>query len=568
MPASAHEEGLFDLEPSWDIHSSRRESHSSRSLRGASSSWPWRQPLLLGLTVAGGALVCVVGTSWKRTASHRRVLTDDGYVQATIALARSPERCWTASASQALVAIPNSTTTSVVWTQLRLGDCIANPDRFLIPAYGVGPIRWASHPYLCLDVPDQSAKLQLWRCDESPLSHLEFVLPAGDRGPIRFKSAQDRCLDVPGPLDSNNVLQVWTCGWGHAQDQDFIVQRLEREEPVDCEWSQWSQWSSCPIGCALVDQTRSRRVAQHSSLGGQRCVGASSDARPCCIRGPSASVQHKQHRDSLRLLEGNGTNVQKDRLQKELAMLRTAARSTAVVIFSTVLLGLTCSVCVFLYRLLPSPSSRSTESQEMEESDEGQPSAPPEEEEEERDEAEIQKARKFAVAARIAVAVKKAAKLSFHRSAAKRAGDDADEVMSKCMSELMSDVDDADDEAAQARRENRRMAAALKKANDEADERERLAREHAKARREARLNAMLNATGEAHGKEGIFISADGLDVVIDKSDRGIEGGLKRARCRDGEGKWLKTGETWCLQQGGSEAAPAEGLGGAAEPLSP
>mmetsp|Transcript_6766 Transcript_6766/g.14037 ORF Transcript_6766/g.14037 Transcript_6766/m.14037 type:complete len:211 (-) Transcript_6766:133-765(-) len=175
---------------------------------------------------------------------------------------------------------------------------------------------------------------------------------------------------------------------------------------------------------------------------------------------------------------------------------------------------------------------------------------------------------KFAMAAGIAVAVKKAAKLSFHRSAAKRAGDDADEVMSKCMSELMSDVDDADDEAAQARRENRRMAAALKKANDEADERERIAREHAKARREARLNAMLNATGEAHGKEGIFISADGLDVVIDKSDRGIEGALKRARCRDGEGKWLKTGETWCLQQGGSEAAPAEGLGGAAEPLSP
>jgi len=87
--------------------------------------------------------------------------------------------------------------------------------RFAVPVHGKGPVRWATHPDLCLHVPGEvrkGANVELARCEEADA----FVLPANGLGQIRLDRSPEWCLDVSaGQRFNGNNLQLWRCGNDH-----------------------------------------------------------------------------------------------------------------------------------------------------------------------------------------------------------------------------------------------------------------------------------------------------------------------------------------------------------------
>lgn len=87
---------------------------------------------------------------------------------------------------------------------------------FVVPANGVGLIRLAADPTLCLDVPNGHAQnatqLQLWKCEDRH-PNMVFTLPTdGGVGSIRWTDHPEFCLDVgEGRQEIGAPLQIWDC---------------------------------------------------------------------------------------------------------------------------------------------------------------------------------------------------------------------------------------------------------------------------------------------------------------------------------------------------------------------
>mmetsp|Transcript_92544 Transcript_92544/g.288504 ORF Transcript_92544/g.288504 Transcript_92544/m.288504 type:complete len:266 (-) Transcript_92544:324-1121(-) len=96
---------------------------------------------------------------------------------------------------------------------------------FVPPEGGRGHVRWAKFPEMCLDVAagalEEGTRLQVWRC-EAQHANMEFVVPAG-QGLIRWLTHPDRCLGVrEGGLIAGTKVQLWRCS-ELASNQQFAV---------------------------------------------------------------------------------------------------------------------------------------------------------------------------------------------------------------------------------------------------------------------------------------------------------------------------------------------------------
>lgn len=99
--------------------------------------------------------------------------------------------------------------------------------QLLLPAGGVGQIRWAAHRDMCLDVSAGRAKngnrIQIWRCKFGH-PNMQFVLPADGRGKIRWATDPSMCLAVAkGQYAQGTPIQLWECGGEEDKDKDFLV---------------------------------------------------------------------------------------------------------------------------------------------------------------------------------------------------------------------------------------------------------------------------------------------------------------------------------------------------------
>merc|ERR1712110_584396 len=98
--------------------------------------------------------------------------------------------------------------------------------KFIMPANGVGNIRWAADTDKCLDVKggstDDGTPIQLYDCGNHNLNRI-FKVPSSDTsGEIRWIAHPKRCMDVLyGKTEDETPIQMFTCGegnsWAHQQ---------------------------------------------------------------------------------------------------------------------------------------------------------------------------------------------------------------------------------------------------------------------------------------------------------------------------------------------------------------
>lgn len=175
-----------------------------------------------------------------------------------------PKKCWDFSHHKSYTA-PHS------GMPLRIHDCMDDPDKFLIPVKGTGPIKIVkddlgkTYPY-CLDAPG-GMQLQFWNCSGAPEENLMFLPNQKGMGTYRLEKNLTMCVDVPNNDGANGkMLQMWNCHI-KAFDQHFSV-----HAPVNCEWGQWGRWAACSAHCGGGERRRARAKAygvtvQKSSTG-------------------------------------------------------------------------------------------------------------------------------------------------------------------------------------------------------------------------------------------------------------------------------------------------------------
>jgi len=122
---------------------------------------------------------------------------------------------------------------------------------YMLPASGVGLIRWRQRPQQCLDAPG-GRQVQMWDCNTSPADHVNFTFSAnGDAQTICLASRKSSCLYALKETEGQEV-KIGKCeGKKHACIK-FKAQF------VDCAWDGWAEWSECSAKCGGGTRTRSR----------------------------------------------------------------------------------------------------------------------------------------------------------------------------------------------------------------------------------------------------------------------------------------------------------------------
>merc|ERR1712151_1177059 len=103
-----------------------------------------------------------------------------------------PEMCWDFSHTRHF-------TTPQSGMTLRIHKCTEQPDRFLIPVKGTGPIKivkddhGGTYPF-SLDAP-RGTELQFWNCSQAPKENLMFLPNAQGKGTYRLEKNLSMCVD-------------------------------------------------------------------------------------------------------------------------------------------------------------------------------------------------------------------------------------------------------------------------------------------------------------------------------------------------------------------------------------
>jgi len=101
-------------------------------------------------------------------ASDKALGNDKIQIVCTVSWKAHPEKCW--DYSHRLPSHPKPHP----GMQLSIWDCLKEPDKFVVPVKGAGPIKVAGHDKLSLDSPG-GAQLQFWECANTKKSHIEFI---------------------------------------------------------------------------------------------------------------------------------------------------------------------------------------------------------------------------------------------------------------------------------------------------------------------------------------------------------------------------------------------------------
>eukprot|EP00420_Gonyaulax_spinifera_P038502 CAMPEP_0197873278 /NCGR_PEP_ID=MMETSP1439-20131203/3111_1 /TAXON_ID=66791 /ORGANISM="Gonyaulax spinifera, Strain CCMP409" /LENGTH=423 /DNA_ID=CAMNT_0043492321 /DNA_START=39 /DNA_END=1307 /DNA_ORIENTATION=+ len=252
----------------------------------ATSSRVWRSRALVMGVLCLGALGCLAGFKWRESHRSQRVSSDSmdvmekyvtlGHESAFITWKKHPTKCWSMPDGE----IKNA-------RKLQIWDCPdaasqEAPERFIIPAGGVGQIRPARFPEFCLDAPAHSTTVQWWRCDDPavPKDNLQWSVPMGREGFFRPTSWENRCIDIPNDNTTNGrKLQQWECLPGRPGNEAFVV-----HWPIDCRWEEWTEWTRCSQFCGGGIRKRWRREGQASVDGGQLCDGAEEQDERCNLK--------------------------------------------------------------------------------------------------------------------------------------------------------------------------------------------------------------------------------------------------------------------------------------------
>mmetsp|Transcript_104797 Transcript_104797/g.291863 ORF Transcript_104797/g.291863 Transcript_104797/m.291863 type:complete len:337 (-) Transcript_104797:81-1091(-) len=228
------------------------------------------------LVAALSPLALLGGLALGRRGLHRTRHTgstvDDyvvrGWEPAAITWATHPEKCWDVNRKES--------GNFYNGMQIQIWDCDANPDKFMVPAGGFGPIKLADNPEYCLDAPGNSSTLQFWRCSEAPRANTLFVVPFGKKGLIQPANDKRKCVDVPRERTYNGAkVQQWRCS-DHLLDEIFVI-----HWPVDCRWTGWSEWSDCSGDCKKARSRSQYASKQDRSDGQEKCVGHEEQEDTC-----------------------------------------------------------------------------------------------------------------------------------------------------------------------------------------------------------------------------------------------------------------------------------------------
>lgn len=250
----------------------------------------WRgRALAAGLAVAG-VLGCANGGSrWAAAQPLQSRITDGelavqekftllGEEPAFVTWKLHPNKCWS---------VPDEMKNAM---KVHMMDCPDKPDKFIIPAGGIGKIRSAKYPEFCLDAPRGSAVVQFFECDKGPEENMQWAVPKDREGPIKPANDEDRCLDVPGgKTEDGTPLQQWECSTRAESNEGFVI-----HWPADCNWKEWSEWTECSSKCR-GHLTRER--VSHPD-GGKECHGHETERRECGSQDCESSDDDSSDEDS------------------------------------------------------------------------------------------------------------------------------------------------------------------------------------------------------------------------------------------------------------------------------
>jgi len=181
-----------------------------------------------------------------------------------------------------------------------LSQCSApNPGmHFILPAGGVGPIKWAAFPDMCLNSPG-GAQLQWWNCAASHEANIQFILPEDGEGPIRAQKTK-MCVAVAKTTSNLDaaLVELRNCP---EDDADVADPELSWQlDFKDCAVGEWSRWSDCSVPCG---GGRTRRVKMDSpdlaNAPGteEACGGVMSQEADCNVQACEHNFGHRPKQD-------------------------------------------------------------------------------------------------------------------------------------------------------------------------------------------------------------------------------------------------------------------------------
>lgn len=261
-------------------------------------------------------------------------------IACTVSWRAHPEKCWDYSHRLPDHPKPHA------GMQLSIWDCAQEPDKFIVPVKGSGPIKVAGEETLCLDSPG-GAQLQFWDCAKTKKSHIEFIPNKFGMGTYRLASRPRECVDVPNQDTTNgNRLQMWRClKEGDEEDMHFSI-----HAPVSCQWSDWGDWERCSVSglgnfeaCGEYPYSRHRNRSfgvmvmkaetgaslfyplsklSHVHGGGKACTGTASQRGNCSANGEHCVPEVEEVSDESR--RSSHSNAWDMRRQATAVLLRLA----------------------------------------------------------------------------------------------------------------------------------------------------------------------------------------------------------------------------------------------------